>query len=73
MNRPNPQWKIALEMLQSGDVTTDIWINTPPLGAEYRRAIDDLRKRGYNIPPPTRIRKGCFNYHLVQEAQLNLI
>jgi hypothetical protein len=58
-----PQWKLALEKLQLGDVTTDEWLHTPPLGAEYRRCISELRRKGYIINA-TRLRQGCFNYHL---------
>jgi len=48
-----------------GGVTTAEWITTPPLGAEYRARISELRRAGYRITCE-RIRKGCFLYKLVE-------
>lgn len=59
-----PQWQQVLEMLQSGDVTTAQFCSTIGLASEYRRAISELRRKGHIINPPTRLRQGCYNYHL---------
>jgi hypothetical protein len=60
-----PQWQRVLEMLQTnrGGVTTGMFCSAKDLSAEYRRAVSELRKKGYIITA-TRLRAGCFNYIL---------
>jgi len=46
--------------------TKDIPYN---LAFEFRRAISDLRDKGYNIPPAERITKNNFRYYLISIPQ----
>ena len=68
-----PQWQIVLALLESGPKTTADFIKGPyGLAAEYRRAISELRKKGYNIPAPRHISGGNWEYELVTEKQMRL-
>lgn len=58
-----PQWKQVLRMLMDGPKTTGDFVSTPPLGAEYRRAISELRRKGHKITATCQ-RKGSWIYSL---------
>ena len=54
----------VLAMLKAGKVTTAEFIQTPPLGAEYRARISELRRDGHRIEA-RKVRNGMWEYELV--------
>ena len=54
----------VLAMLKEGPVTTARFVATPPLGAEYRARISDLRRDGHRIEA-TKLREGLWEYRLI--------
>jgi hypothetical protein len=60
-----PQWQQVLDMfnLNPDGLTTADFCSTVGLAAEYRRAISDLRRKGYRIDAE-KIRQGSFLYKL---------
>jgi hypothetical protein len=72
MEKEKPQHQIVLEMLQAhpGGVTTGVFCSTMGLAAEYRRAISDLRRKGY-IVNASRLCKGSFNYVLIHQPEVS--
>jgi hypothetical protein len=63
---PEPQWKQVLNMLKTGPKSTADFCSTYGLAAEYRRAITDLRKKGYTVKAE-RQREGSWLYKLLKE------
>ena len=61
------QKETVLMMLRQGTVTTNEFIRTVPLGAEYRRCVSELRRDGYRVEAK-RLHKGCWEYRLVEDV-----
>ena len=59
------QKAMVLEMLREGEKTTGDFIRRAPLGAEYRRAMSELRRDGHIIESRCR-RKGEWVYRLME-------
>lgn len=63
------QWQVVLAMLRAGPKTTSDFIGSEfGLAAEYRRALSQLRKKGYWIGV-TRLTKSRFEYRLLFEPE----
>ena len=61
-----PQWERVLWMLRSGPKRTADFCGTPGLAAEYRRAISDLRRKGYQVQA-VQVGKGRWEYTLTEK------
>ena len=60
-----PQWEKVLWMLRTGSKTTADFCGTPGLAAEYRRAISELRRKGYQVQA-VQVGKGRWEYTLTE-------